>query len=88
MHLSNFHNIHKINGTIGGIGYPHNLVTDNATNFMGKEFQDWCKERGIAHLTGAPYHPATNEAAERFVQTFKQALRKSTLSSKTAFMNS
>ena len=36
------------------------------------------------HLTGAPYHPATNGAAERMVQTFKQALSKSTLSPKAA----
>ena len=60
-------------------GYPHTLVTDNATTFMSEEFQTWCKERGITHLTGAPYHPATNGAAERLVQTFKQALRKSNL---------
>lgn len=60
-------------------GYPHTLVTDNATTFMSEEFQHWCKERGITHLTGAPYHPATNGAAERLVQTFKQALRKSSL---------
>lgn len=60
-------------------GYPHTLVTDNATTFMSEEFQSWCKERGITHLTGAPYHPATNGAAERLVQTFKQALRKSSL---------
>ena len=70
--------------TFEHFGYPHSLVTDNATNFMAKYFQDWCKERGIAHLTGAPYHPATNGAAERLVQNFKQALRKSTLSSKMA----
>ena len=30
---------------------------------------------GIKHITSAPYHPATNGLAERFVQTFKQALR-------------
>ena len=60
-------------------GYPHTLVTDNATTFTSEEFQQWCKERGITHLTGAPYHPATNGAAERLVQTFKQALRKSSL---------
>ena len=58
-------------------GYPHTLVTDNATAFTSEEFQSWCKERGITHLTGAPYHPATNGAAERLVQTFKQALKKS-----------
>ena len=65
-------------------GYPHTLVTDNASAFMSVEFQTWCKERGIVHLTGAPYHPATNGAAERLVQTFKQALKKSSLSPRKA----
>ena len=60
-------------------GYPHTLVSDNASAFMSNEFQSWCKDKGITHLTGAPYHPATNGAAERLVQTFKQALRKSNL---------
>ena len=58
-------------------GYPHSLVTDNATTFTSDEIQLWCKDRGIVNLRGAPYHPATNGAAERLVQTFKQALRKS-----------
>jgi len=60
-------------------GYPHTIVSDNATTFMSQEFQHWCHERGITHLTGAPYHPATNGTAERLVQTFKQAMKKSTL---------
>ena len=65
-------------------GYPHTLVTDNATTFMSQEFQAWCKQRGIVHLTGATYHPATNGAAERLIQSFKQALRKSSLPPKEA----
>ena len=65
-------------------GYPHTLVTDNATTFMSQEFQAWCKQQGIVHLTGAPYHPATNGAAERLIQSFKQALRKSLLLPKEA----
>ena len=65
-------------------GYPHTLVTDNATTFMSQEFQAWSKQRGIVHLTGAPYHPATNCAAERLIQSFKQALRKSSLPPKEA----
>ena len=60
------------------------LVTDNATTFMSQDFQAWCKQRGIVHLTGAPYHPATNGAAERLIQSFKQALRKSSLPPKEA----
>lgn len=58
-------------------GYPNQIVSDNATSFTSKEFQVWCNERGIEHLTGAPYHAATNGAAERMVQTFKQAMKKS-----------
>ena len=51
---------------------------------MSQEFQAWCKQRGIVHLTGAPYHPATNGAAKRLIQSFKQALRKSSLPPKEA----
>jgi len=58
-------------------GFPHTVVTDCAATFKSDEFQEFCKENGIVHLTGAPYHPATNGAAERLVQTFKQALKKS-----------
>ena len=60
-------------------GYPHTIVSDNASTFKSEEFQSWCRDRGIVHLSGAPYHPATNGAAERLVQSFKQALRKSNL---------
>ena len=52
-------------------GYPHTIVSDNATTFKSDEFKQWCRDRGIAHLTGAPYHPATNGQAERLVQSFK-----------------
>ena len=54
-------------------------MSDNATTFSSAEFQLWCHQRGIKHLTGAPYHPATNGAAERMVQSFKQSLKKSKL---------
>ena len=64
--------------------YPNTIVQDNATTFLSEEFQAWCRERGITCLTGAPYHPATNGAAESLVQSIKQCLRKSTLSPKAA----
>lgn len=65
-------------------GYPHTIVSDNATSFTSGEFKDWCAKRGIIHLTGAPYHPATNGAAERLVATFKQSMKKSKLPPKAA----
>ena len=60
-------------------GYPPTLVTDNAPTFTSEEFQEFLRERGILHIRGAPYHPATNGLAERLVQTFKQSLIKSRL---------
>jgi len=57
-------------------GFPHTVVTACAATFKSDEFQEFCKENGIVHLTGAPYHPATNGAAERLVKTFKQSLEK------------
>ena len=60
-------------------GYPHTIVSDNATSFSSEEFQSWCHERGITHSTGAAYHPTTNGTAKRLVQTFKRALSKSLL---------
>ena len=76
--------IDLLSESMAHFGYPHTIVTDNATTFSSEEFKQWCRERGITHLTGAPYHPATNGTAERFVQTFKQALRKSSLPPKQA----
>ena len=68
-------------------GFPHTLVTDNAPCFTFEEFKRVLRrEREIFHLTGAPYHPSTNGAAERLVQTFKQALRKSAQLPKKALL--
>ena len=40
------------------------------------------RSNGIKHIKSAPYCPATNGLAERFVQTFKQALRTATTEQK------
>ena len=50
-------------------GYPHTLVTDNATTFMSQEFQAWCKQRGIVHLTGAL---PPKEALQEFLMQYRR----------------
>ena len=51
------------------------MVTDNGTQFTSQEFTEFLKLDGIQHYKSAPYHPTTNGKAERYVQTFKQAMR-------------
>lgn len=53
-------------------GIPKILVTDN-----GRTFKNFLKSCGIIHKYTAPYNPATNRQAERFIQTLKNALRRS-----------
>ena len=57
-------------------GLPETLVSDNGPQFTSAEFAQFMKINGIRHLRSAPFHPATNGAAERFVQSFKQGMKK------------
>ena len=48
---------------------PRQSVTDNGPQFVSNMFQKFMKSNnGIKHILSAPYHPATNGLAERFVQ--------------------
>ena len=53
-------------------GLPEMLVMDNGSVFTSEEFKTFTKQNGIRHSTSAPYHPASNELAEKAVQTFKE----------------
>ena len=54
---------------------PEQIVSDNGPQFTSHEFELCMKANGIKHIKTSPYHPASNGEAERFVQTFKQAMR-------------
>ena len=47
-------------------GLPQQLVSDNGPQFVSEEFREF-----LRFNESAPYHPATNGLAERFVHTFK-----------------
>eukprot|EP00731_Ephydatia_muelleri_P039008 Em1040g1a len=55
-------------------GVPNQLVSDNGPQFVSKEFADFMAGNAVKHIRVAPYHPASNGLAERFVQTFKKAM--------------
>ena len=57
-------------------GLPEQILTDNGPQFVSEEFQEFTRSNGIQHIKIAPYHPRSNGMAERFVQTFKTAMKK------------
>ncbi|XP_060085398.1 uncharacterized protein K02A2.6-like [Ylistrum balloti] len=70
------HTIDVLRNTFARYGLPKQLVTDNGPQFVSEEFKDFLQGNGIKHITSSPYHPRTNGLAERFVQSFKNAMRK------------
>ena len=63
-------------------GLPEQLVSDNGPQFSSDQFELFMRQNGIKHYRSAPYHPATNGAVERFVKTFKQAIKTGKMSRK------
>ena len=57
-------------------GRPETIVCDNGPQFAPVTFADWCHAHSIAHLTSAPFHPASNGEAERIVGVFKQVVKR------------
>ena len=62
-------------------GLPEQVVTDNGLQFTSDKFQAYMLNNTIQHTCiftcCAPYHPASKHLAERFAQTFKQAMKAS-----------
>lgn len=57
-------------------GSPAICNSDNGPAFESQQFRDYLRSLGIKWKPSAPYHPATNGQAERYVQTIKNALTK------------
>ena len=66
----------KLRQTFSFTGLPHTIVSDNGSCFTSDEFEQFCRANGIKHVRCSPYHPSSNGAAERAVQTVKFGLRK------------
>ena len=69
--------IEVLRGIFSRTGVPSVLVSDNGPQFTSIEFARFTKGNGIKHVTSAPYHPSSNGLAERFVQSFKSAMKAS-----------
>ena len=70
--------IHTLRNIFSTHGLPVHLVSDNGPPFTSAELKTFMKQKGIYHIRTPPFHPASNGAAEKAVQTFKRALQKDT----------
>jgi hypothetical protein len=62
-------------------GLPKVVVSDNGPQLTSAEMERFLRQNGVKHSFSPPYHPATNGAAERCVQTVKNVLKKYLLES-------
>lgn len=53
--------------------FQHFRVSDNAAQFLGKIFKDFCFSLGVTHIITSPYRPQGSHA-ERFNRNLKSAL--------------
>jgi transposase InsO family protein len=52
--------INFIKSIVFRFGVPHNITTDNGTNFTSQEFKDCCEGLGIKLKFTSVAHPKTN----------------------------
>nr|XP_050024602.1 uncharacterized protein K02A2.6-like [Dermacentor andersoni] len=73
--------VNRLHEIFSRFGYPEVVVSDNGPQFISAVFSNYLKSIGTRHVRTSAYHPSSNGQAERFVQTLKAALRKSTAAS-------
>ncbi|KXJ62355.1 hypothetical protein RP20_CCG018860 [Aedes albopictus] len=58
-------------------GKPQQVVSDNGTNFVNREWKQFAREWDFYHSTSAPHHQQANGKAEAAVKIAKRLLKKS-----------
>ena len=57
-------------------GLPCVAVSDNGSNFVSQEMENFMKSNNIVHVLTPTYSPKSNGICEKFVNTFKSAMSK------------
>ena len=67
--------VRELRALFARFGIPGQLVSDNGPQFTSAQFAEFLASNGVRHVRVAPYHPSSNGAAERAVQTAKNGLK-------------
>ena len=67
-------------------GIPDTLFTDNGTQFVSEEFQDFAKAWQFDHKTSSPHFPQSNGKVENAVNSAKRLLTKAKASGKDPYL--
>lgn len=70
------HTINRLSEVFARFGLPRQIISDNGPPFTSSEFSLFLTSNGIEQLFSAPYHPASNGAAENAVRTVKRVIKK------------
>ncbi|XP_055910510.1 uncharacterized protein K02A2.6-like [Eupeodes corollae] len=65
----------KLRQVFGIHGQPKRIISDNGTAFVSAKMQQFYTLNGIKFNLTAPYHPSSNEQAERMAQYLKTSLK-------------
>src|ERR1041384_4718071 len=57
--------VNFIKSIIFRCGVPHNIITDNGTNFTAAEFQNFCEELGTKNNYASVAHLQSNDQVEK-----------------------
>ena len=58
-------------------GAPAEMITDNGSNYVSREFQEFAREWEFLHVLSSPHHKKSNGRAEVAVKVMKKLLKKS-----------
>jgi transposase InsO family protein len=68
--------IEVLRGLFARHGLPKEVVSDNGPQFTSMEFAEFLRRNHVKQTLVPAYHPSSNGAAEKSVQTVKNALKK------------
>ena len=78
--------INKLKGHFARHGIPEQLVTDNGSQFVSRDFLKFSQEWDFEHRTSSPHHSQSNGKVESAVKQAKKILFKCSKAGLEAFL--